>query len=193
MDTAAILKEAVSALRAGGVILYPTDTVWGIGCDATRPEAVARVFAIKRRSEAKSLVLLAADLDMVARYVKAVPNIAIDLVEVNDRPMTLIYPGAITGAYGLAENTVAEDGSVGMRIPLPGFWRDLVARLGRPLVSTSANVSGEPTPRRFAEIPEEIRSAVDYVVPAALVRGSTGSASQIIKVGLGGEVEIIRA
>ena len=154
MDTAAILKEAVSALRAGGVILYPTDTVWGIGCDATRPEAVARVFAIKRRSEAKSLVLLAANLDMVARYVKAVPNIAIDLVEVNDRPMTLIYPGAITGAYGLAENAVAEDGTVGMRIPLPGFWRDLVARLGRPLVSTSANVSGEPTPRRFAEIPE---------------------------------------
>ena len=193
MDTAAILKEAVSALRAGGVILYPTDTVWGIGCDATRPEAVARVFAIKRRSEAKSLVLLAADLDMVARYVKAVPNIAIDLVEVNDRPMTLIYPGAITGAYGLAENTVAEDGSVGMRIPLPGFWRDLVARLGRPLVSTSANVSGEPTPRRFAEIPEEIRSAVDYVVPASLERGATGTASQIIKVGLGGEVEIIRA
>ena len=193
MDTAAILKEAVSALRAGGVILYPTDTVWGIGCDATRPEAVARVFAIKRRSEAKSLVLLAADLDMVARYVKAVPNIAIDLVEVNDRPMTLIYPGAITGAYGLAENAVAEDGTVGMRIPLPGFWRDLVARLGRPLVSTSANVSGEPTPRRFAEIPEEIRSAVDYVVPAALERGSTGIASQIIKVGLGGEVEIIRA
>jgi L-threonylcarbamoyladenylate synthase len=193
MDTAAILKEAVSALRAGGVILYPTDTVWGIGCDATRPEAVARVFAIKRRSEAKSLVLLAADLDMVARYVKAVPNIAIDLVEVNDRPMTLIYPGAITGAYGLAENAVAEDGTVGMRIPLPGFWRDLVTRLGRPLVSTSANVSGEPTPRRFAEIPEEIRGAVDYVVPASLERGSTGTASQIIKVGLGGEVEIIRA
>ena len=192
MNTVDVLKEAVGVLRDGGVILYPTDTVWGIGCDATDPEAVARVFAIKRRSEAKSLVLLAADLDMVARYVKAVPNIAIDLVEVNDRPMTLIYPGAITGAYGLAENTVAEDGSVGMRIPLPGFWRDLVARLGRPLVSTSANISGEPTPRRFAEIPEEIRAAVDYVVPASLERGSTGSASQIIKVGLGGEVEIIR-
>ena len=93
----------------------------------------------------------------------------------------------------MADNAVAEDGSVGMRIPLPGFWRDLVARLGRPLVSTSANVSGEATPRRFAEIPEEIRSAVDYVVPAALERGATGTASQIIKVGLGGEVEIIRA
>ena len=193
MNTAEVLKEALAALRAGGVILYPTDTVWGIGCDATNAEAVSRVYAIKRRSEAKSLVLLASDLDMVARYVKAVPNIAIDLVEVNDRPMTLIYPGAIVGAYGLAENAVAEDGSVGMRIPLPGFWRDLVARLGRPLVSTSANVSGEATPRRFAEIPEEIRSAVDYVVPAALERGATGTASQIIKVGLGGEVEIIRA
>lgn len=193
MNTVEVLKEAVGVLRGGGVILYPTDTVWGIGCDATDPKAVARVYEIKRRSEAKSLVLLAADLDMVARYVKAVPNIAIDLVEVNDRPMTLIYPEAITGRYGLAENAVAEDGSVGMRIPLPGFWRDLVARLGRPLVSTSANISGELTPRRFAEIPEEIRAAVDYVVPAPLERGSTGAASQIIKVGLGGEVEIIRA
>ena len=192
MNTVDVLKEAVGVLRDGGVILYPTDTVWGIGCDATDPEAVARVFAIKRRSEAKSLVLLAADLDMVARYIKQVPNIAIDLVEVNDKPMTLIYPDAIQGPYGLAENAVAEDGSVGIRIPLPGFWRDLVARLGRPLVSTSANLSGEPTPKRFAEITEEIRAAVDYCVPASLERGSTGSASQIIKVGLGGEVEIIR-
>jgi L-threonylcarbamoyladenylate synthase len=193
MKTDDIIREAVGVLRSGGVILYPTDTVWGIGCDATDPKAVARVFAIKRRSDSKSLVLLAANLDMVARYVKAVPNIAIDLVEVNDKPMTLIYPGAICGAYGLAENAVAEDGSVGMRIPLPGFWRDLVARLGRPLVSTSANISGEPTPRRFAEISPAIRDAVDYAVPAPLERGSTGSASQIIKVGLGGEVEILRA
>ena len=193
MKTDDIIREAVRVLRAGGVILYPTDTVWGLGCDATNAAAVARVYEIKRRSDSKSLVLLAADLDMVARYVKVIPNIAIDLVEVNDKPMTLIYPGATCGAYGLAENAVAEDGSVGIRIPLPGFWRDLVARLGRPLVSTSANISGEPTPRRFAEIPEEIRAAVDYAVPAPLERGSTGSASQIIKVGLGGEVEILRA
>lgn len=236
MNTTEVLKEALSVLRAGGVILYPTDTVWGIGCDATDPEAVAKVFAIKRRSEAKSLVLLASDLDMVARYVRQIPNIAIDLVEVNDRPMTLIYPGAICGNapaglvqsgagigkpettpsgkaslnlspasqspaantrpkadwHLLAWNVVAEDGSVGIRIPLPGFWRDLVARLGRPLVSTSANISGEATPRRFAEISEEIREAVDYCVPASLERGATGAASQIIKVGLGGEVEIIR-
>lgn len=207
MKTDDIIREAVGVLRSGGVILYPTDTVWGLGCDATNPEAVSRVFAIKRRSDSKSLVLLAADLDMVARYVKVIPNIAIDLVEVNDRPMTLIYPGAICGKvplnsspapqpaarHLLAWNTVAEDGSIGIRIPLPGFWRDLVARLGRPLVSTSANISGEPTPRRFAEISPEIRDAVDYAVPAHLERGASGSASQIIKVGLGGEVEIIRA
>ena len=99
---------------------------------------------------------------------------------------------ASNARYRLAWNVVAEDGSVGIRIPLPGFWRDLVALLGRPLVSTSANLSGEPTPKRFAEITEEIRAAVDYCVPASLERGSTGSASQIIKVGLGGEVEIIR-
>lgn len=207
MKTDDIIREAVGVLRSGGVILYPTDTVWGLGCDATNPEAVSRVFAIKRRSDSKSLVLLAADLDMVARYVKVIPNIAIDLVEVNDRPMTLIYPGAICGKaplnsspapqpaarHLLAWNTVAEDGSIGIRIPLPGFWRDLVARLGRPLVSTSANISGEPTPRRFADISPEIRDAVDYAVPAPLERGASGSASQIIKVGLGGEVEIIRA
>ena len=113
-------------------------------------------------------------------------------------PSSAFYKDALTmGLHGpvqeiVTENAVAEDGSVGIRIPLPGFWRDLVARLGRPLVSTSANLSGEPTPKRFAEITEEIRAAVDYCVPASLERGSTGSASQIIKVGLGGEVEIIR-
>ena len=192
MNTMDVLKEALEVLRRGGVILYPTDTVWGIGCDATNPEAVARVFEIKRRSEAKSLVLLASDLDMVARYVRQIPNIAIDLVEVNDRPMTLIYPGAIQGSYGLAENAVAEDGSVGIRIPLPGFWLDLVARLGRPLVSTSANISGEPTPGRFTEISEAIRKGVDYTVPLRFDKDATGKPSQIIKLGLGGEVTIIR-
>ena len=198
MDTKAIINEAVQVLRDGGVILYPTDTVWGIGCDATNEKAVAKVFEIKKRSEAKSLVLLACDLDMVAKYVKEIPNIAIDLVEVNDAPMTIIYPGA----QYLAPNAVAEDGSVGIRIPcvedetLAGggaFCRELVRRLRKPLVSTSANISGEPTPKSFKEISEDIRSAVDYAVPRALEAGSTGRASQIIKLGLGGEVEIVRA
>ena len=183
-----VIAEALEVLKRGGVILYPTDTVWGIGCDATNEAAVARVFEIKRRSEAKSLVLLACDLDMVAKHVKEIPNIAIDLVEVNDAPMTIIYPGA----QYLAPNVVAEDGSVGIRIPLNEFCVKLVRRLRRPLVSTSANISGEETPGGFAEISPEIVSAVDYVVPAALERDSTGRASQIIKLGLRGEVEIIR-
>ena len=183
-----IIAEALEVLKRGGVILYPTDTVWGIGCDATNEAAVARVFEIKRRSEAKSLVLLACDLDMIAKHIKEIPNIAIDLVEVNDAPMTIIYPGA----QYLAPNVVAEDGSVGIRIPLNDFCVKLVRKLRRPLVSTSANISGEETPSCFAEISPEIVSAVDYVVPAALERDSTGRASQIIKLGLRGEVEIIR-
>ena len=203
-DIPAVLAEALDVLRKGGVILYPTDTIWGIGCDATDPVAVKRVYSIKHRPDAKSLVLLASDLDMVARYIRKIPDIAIDLVEVNDKPMTIIYPGAectkapaegeeaVKDRYRLAYNTVAEDGSVGIRIPMMDFCRELVRRLGRPLVSTSANISGEPSPKTFADIPEEIRSAVDYVVAPQLERESTGLASQIIKLGLDGEVEIIR-
>ena len=142
-----VIAEALEVLKRGGVILYPTDTVWGIGCDATNEEAVAKVFEIKRRSGAKSLVLLASDLDMVAKHIKVIPSIAIDLVEVNDAPMTIIYPGA----QYLAPNVVAEDGSVGIRIPQNEFCVQLVRKLRRPLVSTSANISGEETPalRRF--------------------------------------------
>ena len=199
-----IIAEALAVLRDGGLILYPTDTVWGIGCDATNPAAVAKVFALKRRPDSKSLVLLASDLDMVARYIKVIPPIAVDLVEVNDRPMTLVYPGAIRGrkpAEGeearaerhlLAWNTVSEDGSVGIRIPMMDFCRDLVARLARPLVSTSANLSGEPSPHVFAEVSQEIRDGVDYVVEPYLEKGATGLASQIIKVEVDGQVTIIR-
>lgn len=197
-DIKAIISEAVEVMRGGGVILYPTDTVWGIGCDATNPEAVRKVYEIKRRSDAKSLVLLASDLDMVAKYVRQVPSMAVDLVEVNDAPMTIIYPEGLVSPEGkpdrnrLAPETVAEDGSVGIRIPLMDFCRDLSFRLGRPLVSTSANISGEKTPASYREISEEIRSAVDYVVPSFLEKSSTGKASQIIKVGYDGEIAIIR-
>ena len=199
MKAEEILAEALKTLRAGGTILYPTDTVWGLGCDATNPEAVARIYEIKQRADSKSLVLLACDLDMVARYVKEIPSIAVDLVEVNDAPMTLIYPGAIAGEAGapgdkwhLAHNTVAEDGSVGIRIPLMDWCKQLVFKLGRPIVSTSANISGEPTPQRFSEIDPAIKEAVDFVVPPSVDTQSTGKASQILKVGLKGEIEIIR-
>lgn len=191
-----ILAEALRVVREGGTILYPTDTVWGLGCDATNAAAVARIFEIKQRSDSKSLVLLASDLDMVAKYVKEIPSIAVDLVEVNDAPMTIIYPGAICSETGdkwhLAAACVAADGTVGIRIPLAPWCQQLVFKLERPLVSTSANISGEPTPQRFSDIPQEIKDAVDFVVPPSVDTASTGRASQILKVGLRGEIEIIR-
>ena len=193
------IQKALEVLRKGGVILYPTDTVWGIGCDATNPEAVAKVYAIKNRTDSKSLVLLADNMDMICRYVKEVPEMAIQLVEVNDKPMTIIYPGAVSGKQGdkasngcLAYNVVAEDGTVGIRIPLMEFCTQLVHRLGRPLVSTSANISGEPTPKMFAEITPDIKDAVDHIVEPSFEKGATGQSSSIIKVGLDYSIEIIR-
>ena len=185
------IQKALEVLRGGGVILYPTDTVWGIGCDATDPEAVAKIYAIKNREDSKSLVLLASDMDMICRYVKEVPEMAVQLVEVNDKPMTIIYPGAVAGEKGcmkadrraLAFNTVAEDGTVGIRIPMMDFCQTLVAKFGRPIVSTSANVSGEATPKKFAEISDQIRNAVDHIVDPSLEKGATGHSSSIIKVG----------
>ncbi len=199
------IQKALEVLRKGGIILYPTDTVWGIGCDATDPEAVAKVYAIKKREDSKSLVLLASDMDMICRYVKEVPEMAVQLVEVNDKPMTIIYPGAVTGDrpaapgspvsrsnHTLAYNTVAEDGTVGIRIPMMDFCQQLVSRLGRPIVSTSANISGEATPKRFTEISEAIKSSVDHIVDPSMEKGSTGKSSSIIKVGLDYSIEIIR-
>ena len=194
------IQKALEVLRKGGIILYPTDTVWGIGCDATDPEAVAKVYAIKNREDSKSLVLLAADMDMICRYVKEVPEMAVQLVEVNDKPMTTIYPDAVAGERGcmkadrraLAYNTVAGDGTVGIRIPMMDFCSQLASRLGRPIVSTSANISGEPAPARFSEISEQIRNAVDHIVDPSLEKGSTGRSSSIIKVGLDYSIEIIR-
>ena len=199
------IQKALEVLRSGGIILYPTDTVWGIGCDATDPEAVAKIYALKRREDSKSLVLLASDMDMICRYVKEVPEMAVQLVEVNDKPMTIIYPDAVAGPgaaadgtlpradrHCLAFNTVAEDGTVGIRIPMMDFCQQLVSRFGRPIVSTSANISGEATPKKYAEISREIKYAVDHIVAHALERGSTGQSSSIIKVGLDYSIEIIR-
>ena len=203
------MQKTLEVLRNGGIILYPTDTVWGIGCDATDPAAVAKVYEIKKRADSKSLVLLASDMDMICRYVKEIPEMAVQLVEVNDKPMTIIYPGAVAGPapvvsgeagmafpkadrHCLAYNTVAEDGTVGIRIPMMDFCQQLVAKFGRPIVSTSANISGEPTPKKFAEISDEIRDAVDHIVDPSLEKGSTGQSSSIIKVGLDYSIEIIR-
>ena len=183
------VARAAEVLKNGGTILYPTDTIWGIGCDATDKEAVAKVFAIKKREESKSLVTLVCDLDMLARYVKEIPQAALDLIEVNDSPMTIIYPNACH----LAENVIAEDGSAGIRIPFNEFCKQLCFRLKKPIVSTSANISGEKPPKGFKDIEQSIKEGVDYVVsPVMEEKNSTHKASQIIKVGLRGEIEIIR-
>ncbi len=183
------INKAIEILKTGGVILYPTDTIWGLGCDATNQDAVKKVFAIKQREESKSLVTLVSDLDMLARYVETIPEAALDLIEVNDVPMTIIYPKAI----GLASNVVAEDGSVGIRIPMNEFCRQLCFKFRRPIVSTSANISGENPPKGFKDIDPQIKEAVDYMVhPSMEEKNSTHRASQIIKLGANGQIQIIR-
>jgi len=183
------INAAIETLKDGGIILYPTDTVWGLGCDATNKDAVSKIFEMKQRSDSKSLITLVSDLDMLTQYVKEIPPMALNLIEVNDKPMTIIYPDAV----GLAENVVAEDGTAGIRIPTGSeFCIELLKRFHRPIVSTSANISGQPTPAFYEDIDIEIIEAVDWCADPYIEEGSTGESSQIIKVGLGGEIKIIR-
>ena len=182
------IEAAVEALKAGEIILYPTDTIWGLGCDATDKDAVARIFEIKQREDSKSLITLVSDLDMLAKYVKKIPEMALNLIEVNDKPMTIIYPDAC----GLAENVTAEDGSAGIRIPMHEFCKQMIKRFGRPIVSTSANISGEPAPAFFDEITGALIAEADHTVYPVMEEGSTGEPSQIILVTLDNQVKIIR-
>ena len=154
------VTEAVRILREGGVILYPTDTVWGIGCDATNAEAVERIYRLKRSENKKSMLVLCATPDMVVRYVHKAPGIAFEVQELATKPLTLILPGA----SGVAANLIPEEGTLGVRIPDHAFCQAMLRKLGRPVVSTSANISGEDTPRNLAEISREIIDGVDYVV-----------------------------
>ncbi|MEF9986246.1 MAG: L-threonylcarbamoyladenylate synthase [Bacteroidales bacterium] len=181
------IDAAIKVLKEGGIILYPTDTIWGLGCDATNAEAVEKIYKIKQRPDSKSLIILAANIDMVCKYVKHMPEIAISLMEVNDKPMTIIYPGAI----GLAKNVIAEDGTIGIRVPQSEFCTKLISRFHKPIVSTSANISGQSSPASYDDIPDEILDLVDLVVDPQFEDG-THKASQIIKVGLKNEIEIIR-
>jgi L-threonylcarbamoyladenylate synthase len=182
------LNEALGVLKQGGVILYPTDTVWGIGCDATNAEAVARIYKIKQREDSKSMLVLMENPALLDRYVDDVPEIAWDLIEITTTPLTVIY----SGAKNLAPNLVAADGSIGIRFTREEFTSELLKRFRRPLVSTSANISGQPTPALFSEISGEIKSAVDYVVKFRQDDTSKAKPSSIIKLGSGGKIEIIR-
>ena len=154
------IEKSLEILNQGGVILYPTDTVWGIGCDATNSAAVERIFTIKQRDEAQAMLTLVDGLDRLAGYVENVPDIALQLMEEATRPLTVIYPKA----KNLAANLIATDGSIGIRIVQEPFCRQLIKAFGKPIVSTSANISGEPAAGIFDEISEEIKKSVDFSV-----------------------------
>ena len=182
------LKRACEVMQKGGVILYPTDTIWGIGCDATNEEAVKRVYEIKQRSDSKAMLVLVDSPVKVDFYVQDVPSVAWDLIELTTKPLTVIYDGA----RNLAPNLLAEDGSVGIRVTNEEFSKQLCFRFRKAIVSTSANISGQSAPAVFSEISEEIKQAVDYVVDYRREETGHPKPSSIIKLGRTGEVKVIR-
>ncbi len=182
------IKQAVEVMRKGGVILYPTDTVWGIGCDATNAEAVSRVYEIKKRSDSKAMICLVDSDARLQRYVRNVPNVAWDLLDCVDKPTTVILDGAVN----LAPNLIAEDGSVALRITGEAFSKELCYRFEKPVVSTSANISGEPAAQNYRDISQEIIDSVDYVCWTRRQEHKPHKPSAIIKLGQGGEIQIIR-
>ncbi len=188
IDFRSDVQQAVDCMRRGGVILYPTDTVWGIGCDATNAQAVARVYQIKRRSDHKALITLVDSVAMLERVVGEIPDAAEQLLEVAVKPMTIIHDHAT----GLTPGLVGDDGSAAIRITTERFSAELCRRLRRPVVSTSANVSGEPTPHCFSEISPEIIDAVDYVCQYRRDDTTPHTPSAVIKVCDDNTIKIIR-
>ena len=182
------IKKACEVLQKGGVILYPTDTVWGIGCDATNEEAVKRVYEIKRREDSKAMLVLVDSDVKVDFYVKDVPEVAWDLIQYATKPLTVIYDDA----RNLASNLIGEDGSVGIRVTSEEFSKQLCYRFRKAIVSTSANISGEPSPASFSEIQDEIKQAVDYIVEYRQDEPAGAKPSSILKLSRGGVIKIIR-
>ena len=181
------ILTSLDVLKTGGIILYPTDTIWGIGCDATNGNAVQRIYQIKKRADHKSMIILVADERDVLKYVAA-PDLAVfDFLEKQTRPTTVIFENAI----GLPHELVAEDGSIAIRIVRDEFCRHLIKRFRKPIVSTSANISGNQSPKFFADISEEIKSAVDHIVQWRQDDESISEPSQIIR-WRNGEVEYVR-
>jgi len=187
MNPADEINNALTVLKKGGLILYPTDTVWGIGCDATNAEAIEKVFQLKKRSDKKSLICLVSDFKMLNEYIENVPEVAYDILKYAKKPTTIIYDNPIR----VAENIIAEDNSLAIRVPKDDFCKKLIQKLRRPLVSTSANVSGVKTPQNFKEIDQVILEGVDYVVNLQHEKKS-GKPSAIIKLKNDGSVKVIR-
>mgnify|MGYP001112365352 FL=1 len=182
------IRQAVETMRKGGVILYPTDTVWGIGCDATNAEAVARIYKIKQRDDSKAMICLVDSDARLQRYVRNVPNVAWELLDCVDKPTTVILDGAVN----LASNLIADDGSIALRITDEPFSKELCYRFQKAVVSTSANISGEPAAQNYCDISQDILDAVDYVCWSRRQEHKPHTTSSIIKLGMDGEVRIIR-
>lgn len=182
------VAKAADIVKRGGLILYPTDTVWGIGCDASNPEAVRKVFELKRRADNKAMIVLVGSADDVACYVESMPDVAHDLIEVSEKPLTIVYDRGVR----LAPALLGEDGSVGIRVTREAFSSSLCRRLRRPLVSTSANISGQPAPALFPEISEEILNGVDYVVDYRRDDLSRRQPSTVMRLSSGGVFKVLR-
>lgn len=185
----AAIQEAAAVIRRGGVILYPTDTIWGLGCDATNPEAVEKLFALKHRPDSKAMLLLVDHESKIPGLVKEVPSIAYDLLEASTAPLTLVYPGG----RNVAKALIAPEGTIAIRVTHEPFSQALCRAIRTPLVSTSANLSGQPTPQIFAEIEDSLKKAVDYVIPIRQEEKCAPAPSEIIAVGLSGEIKILRS
>lgn len=181
------IEKAVKVINEGGLILYPTDTVWGIGCDARNSEAVKKVFTLKQREDCKALICLVSNIRMLEKFVYEVPDPAYDIIEATNKPTTIIYDQPIN----IAKNMIAEDNTLAIRVTSDEFCQKLIWKLKRPLVSTSANISGHKTPKSFSEISNEIIKGVDYVVNLHRDKKSN-TPSTIIKLSNNGEVKIIR-
>lgn len=182
------VDKASAWLKRGGVILYPTDTIWGLGCDATKEKPVEAIYRIKMRLDSKSMLVLMTDLEMLKEYLSAIPEKALEIIKMAEQPTTVIYPGA----RNLARNLLAEDGSIGIRLTSDPFCRALIRKTGKPLVSTSANISGEPAPALYNEIQEIIRSKADYIVQWRQAEQSRARGSSIVKIEAGGDIKILR-
>lgn len=182
------IRQAVQTMRSGGLILYPTDTIWGIGCDATNADAVRRIYELKRRDDSKALICLVDSPNRMQQYSRSIPDVAWDLIDYAQNPLTLIVDDAIN----LAPNLVAEDGSIAIRVTRERISHDLCYRFQKAVVSTSANLSGQPAPRNFMEISPEIIQGVDYVMKARQNDVTKGKPSQIVKISKDGQITFIR-
>lgn len=182
------IQTALEVIRNGGIILYPTDTIWGIGCDATNPEAVEKIYQLKGRLTDKPLIVLIENDNKLASYVREIPDVAYELIEYAEKPLTIVYDGA----KNLASNLIAQNGSIGIRVTEHPFCKQLLQRFKKPIVSTSANVSGEPSPKSFYDISSKITEGVDYIVQTDQDIVNEYQASTIMKLGPSGQFELLR-